>query len=409
MAQEPSPQNMSSFDDLSRSVLRIQDACRAALASECTDSTSVRQLAKRLDLGSFVAWKLLTLMRSEDAGELIKAIPGARGRLSIIEAIRSSRGHEAADTLASAFEDFERICDRLGLDQKGQAILAVSNGLSDTGRARSKQLAEATFQNHAELRGHLFDFELVGSLLLRSPESPDHVDMIAYQLSHRITRLRPGSPIQVHTLIEHRDERLRERTDTRSFIVAVASTSEIEDEEIVTTTWKDRIYVHVDPRPDRSEPITVAFLQKIPKMGRVVSDSDKRLVRRLWYEVESNPLRQVAVEQLFAPDLPPPIDASASAEFVLGEPSLPPVSRPARDPVPLDVELHHLPTPALPDDTEILASARPFHRALIETALEGSGVTFEEISGIRAMLDHPLPSTMITLSHRPPSGDNRNG
>ena len=409
MAQDPSSQNISSFADLSRSVLGVQAACRAALASVCTDHTSVRQLAKRLDLGSFVAWKLLTLMRSEDAGELIKAMPGGRGRLSIVEAIRSSRGHESADTVARAFEEFERTCDRLGLDQKGQAILAASNGLSETANAHSKQAAATVFQHYAELRGHLIEFELVGTLLLPSRESPDHVDMIGYQLSHRVTRLRPGAPIQVHTLVEFQDENRRERTDTRSYIVTAASTSEIEDEEVVATTLSGRTYVHVDPRPDRIKPITVAFLQRVPKMGRVVNDSGQRIIRKLWYEIESNPIRQIVVEKLFDPDLPPPTDVSAAAEFVLGVPNMPPALRPDWDPVPLDVDVDHPSTPALPDDTEILASARPFHRALIETVLEGTGRSFEEISGIRAMLDHPLPNMMITLSHRPPSVDDRNG
>lgn len=391
------------FEAISEAARTIQDAGRRAIASRFSETASVRQVGKTLGIGPFLAWKLLRLARADQVAEVIESIPGQRGRHSIVASIRDRLNNpEAAVALDRAFDAYLDLAETLGFDKQELAITVRSDRENPTSRRRAEQTAGQMMDRYAELRGHRIVLVLGGSIAIPSRDHPGRFDVAHYELCHGLNRLRPGGPILVHSRSEIRDEYLRDRSDIDASIVRSAGTPDLEDEEIIITRVDDTIAVYADPRPDRLEPITLGFLKIVPNMGAIrLARRGQVRPRKRWYDSSSSPARRAVVEYFQPADLPGPTAAEATSEFVSLDGAAPTIGSDG-DRVPLPTPVTWCETTALP---EILASAAPFHRALIDAALEDTGLTADDLRGIRTMQADPPPSSRLTLRHFPPVAD----
>ncbi len=387
---------------ITKAAHEIHAACHHAAIGTISIDGSVRQVARRLDIGDYTAWKFLNLLRAVTTADIIAAIPGERGRQAIIEAIeRRATDADTPRRLREAFDAFFTICRDLGCRPGEVAMMTGLDREPAATTKRRERAARRMAKDYAELRGHRIDLVLGGIIALPSPEDPEFFDVWAYQLSHGITRFRSGLPILVHMQEEIEDEACRVRTDGLGSLVREAGTPDLEEAELVVSRRGERTLLHVDPRPDRIEPVTTGFLEFTPRMGRILFEPEYTTPRRRWYEVTSTPIRRVVIEYLQPRSIPGPTDAFAVSEFVppTGSHFPDPVEL---DPVPLDVPVESISTPILSDD---LATARPYHDALIRKALSGTDWRVEDLCGIRATQVDPPPGTMLTLAHFAPTRD----
>lgn len=402
MAEPTEPIMNARLEAISGAARTIQRAARQAIESRFSATASVRQVGKTLGIGPFLAWKLLRLARADDIAEILESIPGQRGRNSIVASVRDRLNQpEAAAALDRAFDAYLDLVETLGFHKQELAITVGADHEHPTSHEAAERTASQMMSRYAELRGHRIDLLLGGTLAYPSRDHPGRFDVAFYELCHGLTRLRPGGPILVHSQTDIEDETERDRSSIAANLVPAASTPDLEDEEIVVTSVDDTIAVYADPRPDRLEPITLGFLQIVPNMGAILQPAALTRPRERWYDSSSSPARQAVVEYFQPADLPGPTAAHAVSEFMS-------FTGPATttgsngDRVPLPTPVTWCETPVLP---EIQASAAPFHRALLEAALAGTGLTPDDLRGVRTVMADPPPGSRLTLYHFPAVAD----
>lgn len=385
------------FTAVADAARQIQTACRTATASVFARDASVRRIGKRLDLGTNLAWKVFRLLQVEDASDIISVIPGRRGQMMIVESLRDMAEDRDIDALHRAFEAYERTLADLDIDSRELAIMA-GGALNDA--ATSRQLEEASkriFDGYALLRGQRIDLALVGAIASPSPDDPEMLDIVGYELFHGITRLRPGGPIRLRNAAWARDREWHVRATGDVSVVAEASTPDLGPEEIKVVRDRDQSAVYADPSGDRTEPITVAFMQVFRKLSCIHRDTGSRRPRRLGYHANCSPIRQVMVEYLQPSTLPKVIHASGTTDFTFTQGATLESTIPY-DRIPFAVEPASISTPTLP----ALESAQPFHRRLVEAAAAEFGLDPDALSGHRLVHEHLPMSASITLSWDPP-------
>lgn len=394
MSNDPVTRSRNRFDAIVAAARSIQAAIRAALQDRIPPGASVRAVARRLDIGPYLAWKMLGMIRSDDIHEIIGGIPGTRGCRSLSDSIRRTFGDEhAADRVTQAFERYRELIADLDYDQQELAIMLSHDQGTRLGSTQAEATAAKVVEHYSLLRGHRIELALGGTLALPSANHPGRFDAVHYELLHGISRLRPGKPILVHTRNTVYDERQHDRSDIGADLVASASTPDLEDEEIVVTRTDTTMAVHLDLSPDRIEPVTVGFLQVVPNMGSILAPKDRIRPRKRWFDNSAFPVRKVMVEYLQPAAVPGPTDAIANSEFMSpGGPTSSISSNADPVPIPTPVSWHKT-----PDLTDHMASVAPFYRELLTTALSGTGIALDDLRCVRAEQAFPLPSTVVTL------------
>lgn len=386
------------FTAVADAARQIQTACRTATASVFARDASVRRIGKRLDLGTNLAWKVFRLLQVEDASDIISVIPGRRGQGMIVESLRDMAEDRDIDALHRAFEAYERTLADLDIDSRELAIMA-GGALNDA--ATSRQLQEAAKRIHegyALLRGQRIDLALVGAIACPSSDDPEMLDIVGYELFHGITRLRPGGPIRLRNAAWARDRDFSVRETGDVTVVSEASTPDLGPDEIKVVRAGDQSAVYADPHGDRTQPITVGFMQVFRKLSRIHRDPDSRRPRRLGYHANCSPIRQVMVEYLQPPSLPKVVHPSGTTDFTFTQGATLESTIPY-DRIPFALEPTAVATPTLP---AAFKSAQPFHRRLVEAAAKEFGLDPDALSGHRLVHEHLPMSASITLSWDPP-------
>jgi hypothetical protein len=390
------------FTAISAVARELQAVVREMATNLFPVDASVRRIGRRLDLRVNLAWKFGRMLRAEEVPEIVAAIPGGRGRRTLLEALESARiDASLLARLREAFERFDQVCESLGIESTELAVMAGGDPAGGQAAQQLERAARQVSESYEQLRGHRIDLLLNGMIALPSSEHPGRLDLAVYELRHGITRLRPGGPIRVHDPLWVRDEADHERPDDLQSLVREASTPDLGDDEILVERGENSVVVYVDPRLDRTSPITVGFMQVIRNIGSILRPAETNRVRRMGHIVSSNPTRQVVVESFQHHSIPPPVDPMGSVDFVF-TPGARMESTVAHDRIPLRPKVEADLRLTLPKSME---TARVHHRALVEAAVRKAGfdlAVLDELRGMRLQMDHPIPSTAITLSWSAP-------
>ncbi len=146
---------------------------------------SVRRIGRRLDLRVNLAWKFGRMLRAEEVPEIVAAIPGDRGRRTVLEALESARiDASLLARLRDAFDRFDQVCESLGIESTELAVMAGGDTCRNTrppprpgGGSRRRSVKETRHP-----------FRTVGATQDRFTRPADDFDACP---PHR-TRVRPG-------------------------------------------------------------------------------------------------------------------------------------------------------------------------------------------------------------------------
>lgn len=383
------------FEALAEAARRVQATCLAAAGDYLHADASVRQVGRRLGLRNNLAWKLVRVAHAEHAADIIAVIPGGRGQASILAALAGrDTPPGSVEALQTAFEDYHATMRSLDIDSRELAIMA-SGGLNDAETSQHLQRASQQItEGYAQLRGHRIEFMLVGAIGFPSRSHPGTLDIVGYELCHGVTRLRPGGPIRLRNAAWSRDGHQVLRDAEDGGVVSAASTPDLDDDELIVVQADGQSAVYVDPHADRTEPLTVAFLQVYRHLGPMTDPACVMKRRRLGYHANCSPVRLVAVEYLQLRDMPRPVDPSATADFAFTEAATLESTIPY-DRIPYAVEPYELCSLTLP---EALASARPYYDALIRIAAARAGHPVADLVGHRVTHENLPMACSITFT-----------
>ena len=99
------------FTAISAVARELQAVVREMATNLFPVDASVRRIGRRLDLRVNLAWKFGRMLRAEEVPEIVAAIPGGRGRRTLLEALESARiDASLLARLREAFERFDQVC-----------------------------------------------------------------------------------------------------------------------------------------------------------------------------------------------------------------------------------------------------------------------------------------------------------
>lgn len=273
-------------EEVERCLRAAQGSLRKALASLIPGDLGVRAMSRRLEVGRGVAGAVVEFLNAPDAASLLSHLPGRRGRVSLLNALRAKLKSNEWREVDRAFASLETALEtHVGDDA---TFRSLTGGAADGDRER-----KAVMRSHRDAyaaMSHIWGSRIAGEvkveLVTPNPDG-DACDLTVSYSFLGIERLRPGPELVLHQpLLRYgEDDRggaiLEEASSTAiaaagSMILERHSSSSIGEEELRITIGRNGRpqigFGVVSPRRRGSLDLTVA--ERLDRVGSRFADGD---------------------------------------------------------------------------------------------------------------------------------------
>jgi len=206
-SHEPSIDFRSARQRAETSARALATATRTALGTLLQESGGARSCGRSLGLERTLGWKLWTVAQSSDLSTLLRALPGRRGWIQIVSALRS-RGPvpEAAHGVQVAAEQLLALVGEL---QRSPALLrAIGGGALDRAVDRDRMVSARRKARRANERVYGLHADLATVHALLAPEAATRrVTLACAAVFEGVVRSRPGMPWPIYARLATLDTR----------------------------------------------------------------------------------------------------------------------------------------------------------------------------------------------------------
>ena len=172
--------------------LAISSATSEAIQATVSDPTAIRACGRVLGISRTLAWKLIRLSTATDLAGILSAMPGNRGWLTILDALRRTRcDARIADRLQDEIERFDAMAEHRGLDRQALVAMAAGGLDSDLSREENRRLREQGFHAMSLMWGVLAEVRISSYLLVPSG-SKDLIDLVSVSSLRGLHRVGAG-------------------------------------------------------------------------------------------------------------------------------------------------------------------------------------------------------------------------
>jgi len=215
----------------SQAASRLAKILRRAFDEGCPGGYGVRSLARRLGITPTLATAAVRVVRAPDPISVLSAMPGSRGRRSLVEAIRGS-GLDAAtiEAVVAAMASLEATLEGRGYDYETLRAFAAERSDPAAARAYGTRGRKAAFESMAHVWGARAR-GLVTCSVITPSEDGVHCDDVGAQFFIGLERLRPGPPMGIcwPRMVARPGEAYRTEDDASSPLSGTASSPLVEE------------------------------------------------------------------------------------------------------------------------------------------------------------------------------------
>ncbi len=172
-------------------------ALRSAITEACPREFGLRSLARRLSITTTLAASALRVLNAPDPVSVLAALPGGRGRHSLVRTLDAAGVSRATfDALSTALDRLDAVLERDGHDRETLRAFVSERAGPGHARAHAARGLKAAFESASNLWGVRLR-NLVMSMWLVPSSDGIHCHAAGGQLFQGLERLRPGPRVTI--------------------------------------------------------------------------------------------------------------------------------------------------------------------------------------------------------------------
>lgn len=190
--QTPTPPQTGFLDDFDAAVQRVRGALTELLLGSGARSLAAKDLGRRLDLSTNLAWKLSNLVRTSESWEVMPYLPGETALRAFFDAAkRAGSTPESIEAVRSELRGLDAVVERHA-GSKAEFERLLSSSLA--GHAPASQIETSrklSFEGNCATWGVQARAQVAVQILAPNASDPMRVDIAQVSGLHSFRRLRP--------------------------------------------------------------------------------------------------------------------------------------------------------------------------------------------------------------------------
>lgn len=262
--------------DVSKAAHALQESLRGAFAEFLKGDVGGRSVARRLGVDKMLGWQAHRIATAPDPATIVSALPGERGMILLIEALRAVGVSDVAiGRVETATTGLWRIFDQSNASRQEIAAIAAG-GLDSTAQQRHQaKVKKAHFESTVALRGEVMNATVSTWFVTPARTNPALVSLVSLEMQDGFRTIRPLGPRPVHrgvALDPQAEAGEWSRIDISAdnpipSLVPQASTPDLGPNVIEVLSGSSGTLVLADPDAYRGGSLTLTFADLIEAIG----------------------------------------------------------------------------------------------------------------------------------------------